>query len=76
MDLLADVRKSSKRLARDEERYLESMRVRNNAIRAARAARLGPGVIGRESELTPEQVRRICNAPTAEVGYPTRARRT
>jgi hypothetical protein len=62
MDLLGEVTKSSKKLAQAEEKYLEAMRARNEAIRAARADRFGPGVIGGAADLTPEQVRRICNA--------------
>jgi hypothetical protein len=62
MDLLAEVTKSSKKLKQAEERYLEAMRARNEAIRAARAERFGPGKIGEAAELTPEQVRRICAA--------------
>lgn len=75
MDLLADVRKTSKRLAQAETRYLDAMRARNLAIREARL-RVGPGAIAQESDLTPEQVRRICNAATPDVGYPTKAART
>jgi len=62
VDLLAEVTKSSKKLKQAEERYLEAMRARNEAIRAARAERFGPGKIGEAAELTPEQVRRICAA--------------
>lgn len=77
MDLLGEVTKSSKRLEQAEQKYLDAMRARNEAIRAARSDRFGPGVIGEAAKLTPEQVRRICNAadptPAAATRPPRRA---
>lgn len=75
MDLLAEVTKSSKKLEQAEQKYLEAMRARNEAIRAARADRFGPGVIGEAAELTPEQVRRICAAKDPTPAAATRPRR-
>lgn len=75
MDLLSEVTKSSKKLAQAEERYLDAMRARNEAIRAARADRFGPGVIGGAADLTPEQVRRICAAADPTPAAATRPRR-
>lgn len=74
MDLLAEVAKSSRKLEQAEERYLEAMRARNEAIRAARAERHGPGKIGEAAKLTPEQVRRICAAKDATPAAATRPR--
>lgn len=77
MDLLGEVTKSSRKLEQAEEKYLEAMRARNETIRAARADRFGPGDIGKAAKLTPEQVRRICNAkdamPPAATRPPRRA---
>lgn len=73
--LLSEVTKQSRKLAQVEEKYLDAMEARNEAIRAARAGRHGPGVIGEAAKLTPEQVRRIVDAPTAKPGPATRAGR-
>lgn len=75
MDLLAEVTKTSKRLAQAENKYLDAMRARNEAVRAARADRFGPGVIGQAANLTPEQVRRLCNAEDPTPGAATRPQR-
>lgn len=75
MDLLAAVTESTQDLAEIEAKYLDAMRTRNEAIRAARAERHGPAAIGKAADLTPEQVRRIYNAPSATPGKATRPAR-
>jgi hypothetical protein len=62
MDRLAEVTRMTKELEDAEARYKAAMRARNVAIRAARAERYGPGVIGEAAQMTPEQVRRICQS--------------
>lgn len=74
MDLLGEVTKASKKLEQAEARYLEAMRARNVAVRAARDQQVGPGKIGQAAELTPEQVRRICAAADPTPGAGTRPR--
>lgn len=61
--MVVDHLKEVGRLARKYEdakaKMEEAMEERNAAIRAARADRYGPGVIGEHAGLTAEQVRRI-----------------
>jgi len=74
MDHLVEVAKSNRKLKQAEQRYFAAMRARNQAIRAARDDRYGPGAIGKAADLTAEQVRRIYNKPDTEVGAATRPR--
>jgi hypothetical protein len=60
MDHLAEVARMTKKLEDAKARYEDAMRARNVSIRAARAVRYGPGVIGQAAQMTAEQVRRIC----------------
>jgi hypothetical protein len=60
MDHLAEVARMTKKLADAEVRHKAAMHARNEAIRAARAERHGPGAIGQAAQMTAEQVRRIC----------------
>lgn len=62
MDHLAEVTRTTKNLAVAKARYEEAMHARNEAIRAARADRYGPGAIGQAAQMTSEQVRRICQS--------------
>jgi hypothetical protein len=62
MDHLAEVTRTTKKLADAKARYEDAMHARNVAIRAARAERHGPGAIGQAAQMTSEQVRRICQS--------------
>jgi hypothetical protein len=62
MDHLAEVARMTRKLTDAEARYKAAMHARNEAIRAARAERHGPGAIGQAAQMTAEQVRRICQA--------------
>lgn len=62
MDHLAEVTRMTKKLSDAKARYDHAMHARNDAIRAARAERHGPGAIGQAAQMTAEQVRRICNS--------------
>ena len=64
MDHLDQVATLTRKLAVAKAKYDEAMRTRNDAIRAARADRHGPGVIGGAAQLTPEQVRRVASPKT------------
>ena len=60
MDHLAEVARATKKLEDAQARADQAMRTRNEAIRAARRERHGPGAIGQAADMTAEQVRRIC----------------
>lgn len=62
MDHLAEVTRLTRKLAAAKAKHDEAMHARNEAIRGARSDRFGPGVIAGAAGLTPEQVRRICQA--------------
>lgn len=71
MDLLAEVKAASKKLAQAEDRYLEAMHARNLAIKAAVDGRHTRVDVARATGLNPEQVRRIYNRADQMPGRPT-----
>lgn len=70
MDALTKVTQLSEQAELAEEQYKAALAARDDAIWRARTtryepdgpARYGPGVIAKAASLTPEHVRRICNA--------------
>lgn len=60
MDGLAEVTRLTEKFEDAKANYEAAMEARNQAIRKARANRYGPGILGKITGLTPEQVRRIC----------------
>lgn len=62
MDHLAEVARLTKKLAADQARADATMEARNQAMRVARTERHGPKAISEAADMTPEQVRRICQS--------------
>jgi hypothetical protein len=68
MDHLAEVSRLARKFDAARVKMDEAREARNEAIRAARADRYGPGAIAEAADLTPEQVRRIVQS---RPGQPT-----
>lgn len=69
MDHLTEVSRLARKFDAAKAKMEEAREARNAAIRAARADRFGPGVIGEAASLTPEQVRRIVQSHPGQATY-------